>query len=159
MGRSRMVLVGLILAPCCLAGCSKSVSGPALPNACDGQLVTQADIAPILGEPITSVKPLEGDAQSCKFTTASFTSLTVSLRPGLGRTTVATWASGQMPLGATPLAGVGDRAVWQSTLHEVIADKDNLLCDIGVAGPPSATGGATPANVGALCKKIFAARS
>jgi hypothetical protein len=69
---------------------------------------------------------------------------------------VNTWASGKMPVSASPLAGVGEHAVWQSTLHEVIAEKDDMLCDIGVAGPPAAVAGATPAKVGALCAKIFA---
>src|ERR1700722_1257073 len=53
-------------------------------NACDRKLVTTADAAEILGEPITSENTLAGDAQSCVFTTANFTTLTISLRPGLG---------------------------------------------------------------------------
>ncbi|MGH7025667.1 MAG: hypothetical protein ACREEB_19065 [Caulobacteraceae bacterium] len=147
-----------------LGACSRTAAKAAGPgaaaqveNPCDRKLISQADMAGILGEPITSVAPLPGDAQSCVFRTASFTSITVSLRPGVGRATVETWASGKMPLTASPLAGVGERAVWQSTLHEVIAEKDNVLCDIGVIGPPTATTGATPTSVGALCRKIFAA--
>jgi hypothetical protein len=157
-------LAVLACALCGMAACSKSAgaqaAAPPTPpgNACDRKLVTQADMAPILGEPVTSVRPLAGDPQSCVFETATFTSITVSVRPGLGRATVDAWASGRMPLSASALAGVGDRAVWQPTLHEVIADKDNLLCDIGAAGPPAATAGATQARMGALCNKIFAAR-
>jgi hypothetical protein len=163
-----MAQLALACGLCALAACSKiaanataareSAGAPvAAPNACDRKLVTQADMAGILGEPVTSMATLPGDPQTCVFQTASSTSVTVSLRPGIGRMTVDTWAAGKMPISATPLAGVGERAVWQSTLHEVIAEKGNVLCDIGVAGPPAATAAATPARVGALCAKIFAA--
>jgi hypothetical protein len=55
----------------------------------------------------------------------------------------------------TPLAGVGDTAVWDPTLKEVDATKNNVLCEIGAMGP--ATKNATSDKVGALCNKIFAA--
>jgi hypothetical protein len=125
-------------------------------NACDRNLVTSADAAEVLGAPVASEKALEGDAQSCVFTTADFTTLTISLRPGLGRTTVDTWAAGQMPMPVTSVSGVGERAVWQSTLKEINAEKNNVLCDIGVVGPAHRVG-ATPEKLGALCNKIFAA--
>ena len=100
----------------------------------------------------------DGDPQSCAFETAGFASVTISLRPGLGNATVDTWSSGRMPASATPLSGVGDGAVWAADLEEVIATKNNLLCDIGVTGPP---GAALPDKVvqkrlGDLCTKIFA---
>jgi hypothetical protein len=125
-------------------------------NACDRKLVTSDDAAEILGEPVASEKTLPGDEQSCVFTTAHFTTLTISLRPGLGRMTVDTWAAGKMPLPVTTVSGVGERAVWQSTLKEIIAEKNNLLCDVGVVGPGHSSG-ATPEKLGALCNKIFAA--
>ncbi len=65
-----------------------------------------------------------------------------------------------MPLSATPLAGVGDQAVWQATLHELIAQKNDLLCDIevrGAQGDIAATADALPLLLGALCNKAFAA--
>jgi hypothetical protein len=125
-------------------------------NACDRKLVTSADAAEILGEPVASEKTLPGDAQSCVFSTADFTTLTISLRPGLGRTTVDTWAAGKMPMPVTTVSGVGERAVWQSTLNEINAEKNNLLCDIMVVGPGHGAG-VTPEKLGALCNKIFAA--
>jgi hypothetical protein len=125
-------------------------------NACDRKLVTTTDAAEILGEPVASEKALPGDAQSCVFTTADFTTLTISLRPGLGRATVDTWAAGKMPMPVINVSGVGERAVWQSTLKEINAEKNNLLCDIGVVGPGHSAG-ATPEKLGALCNKIFAA--
>lgn len=117
-------------------------------------------MAGILSAPITESKPLAGDAQSCEFSTASFPAITVSVRPGLGRTTVEAWASGKMPLTTSPLPGVGDAAVWQDSLHEVIAQKNALLCDIqvrGGSGDLAANSNALPAALGALCNKIFAA--
>ena len=125
-------------------------------NACDRNLVTSADAAEILGEPVASEKTLPGDAQSCVFKTADFTRLAISLRPGLGRVTVDTWAAGKMSMPVTNVSGVGERAVWQSTLKEINAEKNDLLCDIGVVGPGHSPG-ATPEKLGALCNKIFAA--
>jgi hypothetical protein len=125
-------------------------------NACDRKLVTSADAAEILGGPVASEKTLAGDAQSCVFTTANTTTLTISLRPGLGQVTVDTWAAGKMPMPVTPVSDVGEHAVWQSTLKEIIAEKSNVLCDIEVVGPGHGAG-ATPEKLGALCNKIFAA--
>jgi hypothetical protein len=136
-------------------GATNAASTPA-GNACDRKLVTSADAAEILGEPVASEKTLPGNAQSCVFSTADFTTLTISLRPGLGRATVDTWAAGKMPMPVTAVSGVGERAVWQSTLKEINAEKNNLLCDIGVVGADHSAG-ATPAKLGALCNKIFAA--
>ncbi len=130
-------------------------------NACDRKLLTAADAATVLSEPITGTKPIPGDAQTCKFTTASYSSVRVSLRPGLGRATIAAWLGGKMPLGATPLSGVGEKAAWIGDLTEVIAERNDVLCDVQVAGlaavfdrrPPEAKQQA----IGALCNKIFAA--
>jgi hypothetical protein len=167
---SRLACFPLILL-LALAACSKPLSntgaaasqgagnggaGTPAGNACDRKLVTSADAAEILGEPVAPEKTLPGDAQSCVFKTADFTTLTISLRPGLGRATVDTWAAGKMPLPVTNVSGVGERAVWQSTLKEINAEKNNLLCDIGVVGPGHKAG-ATPEKLGALCNKIFAA--
>lgn len=153
-----------------LAACSKSKAGggassvsqgaahvAAAPagNACDRKLITQADVAGLVSEPIASVKTIPGDPQSCTFTTTGFSSVSIALRPGLGNQTVNTWLSGAMGSPAASLAGVGDRAAWSSALKEVIATKNNLLCDIGAIGP--ATRPATQEKVGALCNKIFAA--
>jgi hypothetical protein len=129
-------------------------------NACDTKLLTVADVNGILADPVTGSKPIPGDPQSCEFTTGS-SGLTVSLRPGLGRVTVGTWKSGKMPISGTPLSGVGDEAVWQETLNEVIAEKNNLLCDIQLSGPPwglkKGTTAEHQAAIGGLCNKIFAA--
>ncbi len=131
-----------------------AAAGTPAGNACDRKLVTSADAAEILGKPVASEETLQGDAQSCVFATADSTTLTISLRPGLGRATVDTWATGKMDMPVTNVSGVGERAVWQSTLKEINAEKNDLLCDIGVVGHASA---ATPEKLGAVCNKIFAA--
>jgi hypothetical protein len=169
--------LGGIVAVCVLGvltGCSKR-PGPAnagtvakgaggtlavATSACDRDILKPEDVAGILSAPITGTKPLPGDAQSCEFTTAAFPAIIVSVRPGLGRTTVDAWATGKMPLQTSPLAGVGDAAVWQETLHEIIAQKDAILCDIqvrGGGGDLALNAQALPIAVGALCNKIFAA--
>jgi hypothetical protein len=127
-------------------------------NVCDGQLITRAEAADIVGAPISDIKPIPGDPQSCAFEATGYPSLSVTLRPGLGDVTVQTWLSGKMPVSATALSGVGEKAAWVAELREVIATKNNLLCDISAA----ATGGpvdATQKKVAALCNKIFAAAS
>ena len=59
-----------------------------------------------------------------------------------------------------PLPDVGDAAVWQGTLHEVIARKDDLLCDIQLRGTGddiAVAAEALPRALGALCNRVFAA--
>jgi hypothetical protein len=157
-----------------LAACSKATapepphslgkgtdgSVPAAMSVCDRHWLKSDDFTTILSAPITGTKALPGDAQSCEFVTAAFPTILVSLRPGLGRATVDAWTSGKMPLDSTPLAGVGDQAVWVESLREVVARKEALLCDIQVnAGGSDIV--SEPANipqiVGALCNKVFAA--
>jgi hypothetical protein len=124
-------------------------------NACDRKLVTRDDVAGLLSEPIKSMEPVAGDAQSCQFISTNDSTVTVSLRAGLGDATLAEISSGQANQTVTPLAGVGQKAVWNGVLKEVNATRDNLLCDIGVVGP--ASGPATAEKIGALCNKMFGA--
>jgi hypothetical protein len=135
------------------SGAKAAVAAPG--NACDRKLITQADVAALVSESIASVGPIQGDPQSCQFTTTGFSSVSVALRPGLGNATVKAWLSGAMWSPAVLLAGVGDSAAWSATLKEVNASKNNLLCDIDATGP--ATGPATQQKIAALCDKIFAA--
>jgi hypothetical protein len=140
---------------------SKGTGGTlfATASVCDRHILKIEDVAGILSMPITESQPLPGDAQSCEFITATFPAIIVSVRPGLGRTTVDAWATGKMPLQSAPLPGVGDGAVWLETLHEVVAQKNALLCDIQVRGGGSdlvLNSQALPGAVGALCNKIFA---
>ena len=134
-------------------------SGPS-GNACDNKWLTEADVAGILSVPIIGMKPIPGDAQSCEFTTGGLPNITVAVRPGLGKSTVQTWLDGKMPVESTPLGGVGERAAWQPELHEVIAEKNDVLCDIsvmGLAGDIRARStDALQKRVGALCNKVFA---
>jgi hypothetical protein len=129
-------------------------------SVCDRHILRHEDVGGILSSPITGTKPLPGDAQSCEFSTDTFPAIIVSVRPGLGRTTVDAWLAGKMPLDSRPVTGIGDAAVWLETLHEVIAQKNAILCDIQVRGGGSDIAlnvGALPAAVGALCNKIFSA--
>ena len=167
-------LIGLLaigLACCEMTGCSKNtqsvttdnsakIPGKAPRLACDPPILKPGDVAGLLSTPITGTRPVPGDAQSCEFTTASFPAIVVSVRPGLGRATVDAWATGKMPVESRPLTGVGEAAVWQETLHEVIAQKNDLLCDIQVRGGGSdlaVDAAVLPKAVGALCTRIFAA--
>jgi hypothetical protein len=150
-----------------LAACSKPASGSTSTSssnqtttvtsttapagsACDRKLVTVADMAGLVpGTP--TMGPLEGDPQSCLFTSGQ-SQLTVSLRPGLGDATVQTVLSGGENVQATPVAGVGDKAAWTAELHEINATKNNVLCDVQPSGFPAPL---TQQQLGDLCNKIF----
>lgn len=156
------------------AGCSRSAlpahaafvaettahTPAAVTSICDRHVLKFEDMAGILRIPITGTTPLSGDNQSCEFSTTAFPGIIVTVRPGLGRTTLDEWAAGKMPLESVPLTGVGDTAVWIQPLHEVISQKNAILCDIQIRGGGSdiaLDSTALAAAVGALCNKIFAA--
>jgi hypothetical protein len=159
-----LALIGLLALTACSkpaanGGSSASPSAAAVASApagspCDRKLITTADMAPLFSEPITSMKALPGDPQSCVFETAGFSSAHVSLRPGLGHMSIDMILSGKTNQTVTRLSGIGDRAVWDATLKEVDAEKNGALCEVGAIGP--ATDGATAEKVGAICSKIFA---
>jgi hypothetical protein len=159
--------LSLALFAACLsaAGCSKvpSAAPPAAApiSPCDSLVLKAADLGGLLHAPITHVTALAGDGQSCAFLTTGFSAVTVSVRPGLGKASLEAWSTGKMPLPVRPLDGVGDAAVWQDTLHEVIAQKNDVLCDIQVRGGNddiAAAADALPGKLGTLCNRIFAAR-
>ncbi len=165
----QLLMIVLASSVSCLVACSKSAPpGPAMPAAsartnvagsvCDLKFLSSSDVANVLTSPIVRPKDIPGDAQSCSFETGGFASVTVSLRPGLGRNTVNSWLAGKMPVPATPLPGVGDSAAWQPDLHEVISQRNNVLCDIQVsAGRREINGGDAelPQRLGALCDKVL----
>lgn len=154
-----------LLVPACGKGAHSSAAHAAaasapIGNACDRKLLTPQDAATVIADPITGSKPVPGAAGSCEFTTGSYSSVMVSMRPG-GKASLAVWRSGRMPVSSTPLAGVGDEAVWVGGLTEVVSEQNDLLCDIQVSGlaavldhQPAA---AKQKAIGALCNKIFAA--
>jgi hypothetical protein len=155
----------LLLAACAtFASCAKqpgaslaSAAAPASP--CETLVLKAADLGGLLQAPITHTTALAGDGQSCAFLTTGFSAITVSVRPGLGRASLDAWVAGKMSLAVTPLPGVGDAAVWQDTLHEIIAQKSDLLCDIqlrGVSDDIAVAADALPSALGTLCNRIFA---
>lgn len=128
-------------------------------NACDRLVDVKDDVATILGQAVTSTEEHSaGTIQTCEFKVTGFESLTITLRPGQGNVVMGIWQSGKMPTSSEPLSGVGERAVWVAALTEVIATKNDLLCDVGVPGLPSANGSKDVARkrLGDLCNKIFA---
>ena len=140
---------------------AKPAAAPsAAPTVCARDLLPKDELSVLLKAPITGQKPIAGDPQSCEYTTDGFSGITISIRPGLGGTTVDAWATGKMPLEVRAVPNVGDKAVWQDTLHELIAQQHNLLCDIQVRGGAldiGVAGDTLPEATGKLCKRIFAA--
>ena len=173
-GRAPAVISGaqrvILLSAACLslAGCSKAPSaappsaGPpvvAPTSPCETLVLKAADLEGLLHAPITHATALAGDGQSCAFLTTGFSAITVSVRPGLGKASLDAWSTGKMPLPVRPLPDVGDAAVWQDALHEIIAQKNDLLCDIQVRGGSddiAVEADTLPAKLGALCNRIFA---
>jgi hypothetical protein len=166
MKMSSITQLSLLLCAACLStSCSKAPS-PALPpvvaaiSPCDTLILKAADLGGFLHAPITHATALAGDGQSCAFLTTGFSAITVSVRPGLGKASLEAWATGKMPLPVRRLDGVGDAAVWQDSLHEIIAQKNDVLCDIQVRGDYddiAVAADALPGKLGALCNRIFAA--
>jgi hypothetical protein len=173
MTKATTLMSGLLLAGalCGLGACSKPAAGASSHAAaspvrsqpssvCDRKVLTSADVADILSAPIVGNKNLTGDPDTCVFESASFPSITISVRAGVGKATVDTWASGKMPISASPLSGIGESAVWADDLHELIAEQHNVLCDIrasGLAKDLASSIGALQRKLGALCNKVFAA--
>ena len=94
-----------------------------------------ADLGGFLQAPITHATALAGDGQSCAFLTTGFLGhhgeRAPGARQGLARRLV---GRKNAAAGPTRSTDVGDAAVWQDTLHEVIAQKNDLLCDIQLRG-------------------------
>jgi hypothetical protein len=155
MKESRLRLASFLCICAALLGCSSNATNAP----CETRAVRADDVAGILVAPIMAGKAVSGDEQSCEFLTTGFAAITVSVRPGVGRATVDSWLTGKMPVKVIPLEGVGDAAVWQETLHELVAQKQGVLCDIQVRGGAediALTIQTLPQAVGALCNKIFA---
>jgi len=172
MLHSKKLLAAAACISCAIAACSQQAPGAstsigqaavqatALPgNACDRKLITAQDVASLFNEPIAGSKNIPGDPQSCEFSTAGFSSLTISVRPGHGMAAVGTYTSGKMDEfeKSAPLTGVGDAAVRSLLLNRIVARKDDLLCEI--TGPGNVRGADDPAiqTLGSLCNRIFAA--
>jgi hypothetical protein len=164
MHHSRPLTIAFAIAIGAVVYCSDSAAAgtTVAGSACDDKLIAPADASGILSAPIVAMKPLAGDPQTCQLASADADSggphIEVSLRPGLGKVTVETWAAGKMPLSAAPLAGVGDGAVWVADTHEVDAQKNDVLCTVSEGGPAPALA-ADPAalakRLGDLCNTIF----
>ena len=134
-------------------------------SVCNLKLLDISDVDGILEKPVTGTKPLQGDTQTCYFTTGqAMAKVKVSLRPGLGDATLTSYTSGHMGEFAKwqALNGVGDKAVWKPQLNEVTATKNNVLCETGPeAGamfldPQLRQSGKAYERLGALCNKVFA---
>jgi hypothetical protein len=127
-----------------------------VPNVCESKVITSNDLASVLSGTIIA-RTLPGDPQTCEFSADGNASVSVTVRPGLGDVTVTEWAGGKMPAGTGTVNGIGDRAAWQSTLHELIATKHNVLCDLGSQGAKGSEADLQK-KLGQLCDKIWAAQ-
>ena len=171
MAHSRMLSAAAACVFCMFAACSQQAPGAgassgqptgsssaAAGNACERKLVTAEDVAGLFTVPITTSKNIPGDPQSCEFSTAGFSSVTISVRPGHGMAAVGMYTSGKMDEfeKSAPLTGVGDAAVRSLQLNRIVARKGDLLCE--VTGPGVARSAEDPAvrTLVTLCNKIFA---
>jgi hypothetical protein len=134
-----------------------AIGRPSTPigNPCERKLVGQTDVAGIMTSPVVKMDALEGDPQSCIFSTGTGGTITVMVRPGLGNVSVSGWENGQMNVPSISIRGVGERAVWQDTMNEMIATKNDVLCDVSVMGPPGTAASGAQKRLGDLCNMIF----
>jgi hypothetical protein len=72
------------------------------------------------------------------------------VRSSGGKDTLQSWHKGPV----TPVAGIGDDAVWEAAIQELVASKGDVLCTVTAMGPEVAP--ATATTEGALCSKVFA---
>ena len=164
----------LLLVTCvALIGCSKTAPenatsakattqpSEASKSACDLNLVTNQDVAGLFKDPVVNTKNIPGDAQSCEMSTAGFSGVTISLRPGQGVAVLSTYTSGKMNEfdKSEPLPGVGDEAVRSLGLNRITARKGDLLCEITGPGLSPPVGDPSIAILGKVCNKVFGAYS
>lgn len=149
----RLLFLGVALASCS-AGSSRTGRG-----GCAALVVRPDDVASAMGWAVTASRPVPGDSQSCEFGNGA-RHVQVSVRPTLGRVTVESWIAGRMPLRASAFPGAGDAAVWQPDLHELIAEQNDVLCDVSVSGGAIDTTHAASIDLARrlanLCNKVFA---
>jgi hypothetical protein len=158
----------LLIACAALLGCSKTGSeNPASANpvgqanasksACDLKLVTSEDVAELLKEPVVNTKSIPGDSQSCELSSAGYTGVTISLRPGHGLATLSSYSAGKINDydKSEPLTGVGDEAVRSLDLNRIIARKGDLLCEITGPGLSRPAGDPSIGSLSKICNKIF----
>jgi hypothetical protein len=134
-------------------------------SVCERKLLAAEEVDDILAARVTGTKPLAGDPQTCYFITSGEgfdqAELMVSLRPGVGVATLATYTSGKMDdfARSEPLAAVGEVAVWLPELREVAAQKNNVLCDVRASNVRAELRDDSMAlrkRLGAVCNRVFA---
>jgi hypothetical protein len=157
-------LVAVVLAALA-AQCTSSERAPgaaASLDVCSRRFLDSHDVNGILRAPMTRMERGPGDVRTCVFRTATRARIELAVRPSGGTTTVQRWIEGALPLEAAPLNGVGDRAAWQRDLHEVIAERNDVLCDITALGEPSdfvnPSDDFLEARLGSLCAKVLGAK-
>jgi hypothetical protein len=153
------VIVTMLLADC--AHDDRAPRAASAQRGCEQSPLGTGDVKGILRAPITQVEAGPADARTCVFRTPTHARIEVTRRPTGGTTTVQRWLEGAMPLEAAPLPGVGDRAAWQRDLHEVIAERNDVLCDVTAVAEKNdfvdASDALLESRLGELCVKVFEA--
>ena len=152
----RCLLLAATLAACNGDNPQARVSG------CTTIGLTSGEVASAVGWPLTASRGVPGDSESCEFGGGA-RHVQVSVRPAGGRLTVESWIEGRMPLHASAFAGVGDAAIWQPDLHELIAEEGDVLCDVSVTGRAIDSAPSSSRDVARrlanLCRTLFAVAS
>jgi hypothetical protein len=84
------------------------------------------------------------------FSTAGYSSISVTVRSTGGKQTLETWRKGPV----TPVPGVGDDAVWEPRIQELVASQGDTLCTVMAMGSEASS--VTAASAGTVCNKAFA---
>lgn len=155
----RLALLGVLLG---LGACGRPnppvAAAPDPPTLCARHALSRDELSGILASPLVAEQAVPGDPQSCRYSTAGFPGITVSARAGAGRATLDAWRQGRVPLAATPVAGLGEGALWQESLRELIAEDHDLLCDVQIAGTAAdlaVAPAALPERLAQVCRTLF----
>lgn len=187
----QMPRILILLALCALAACSKGTShsnharnsAPAVAAEPSGatssgnahldtcEVISAADVAGIIIAPVTGkagpdlMREGASDPAVCVYRAQSGANLTITL--GLGGEAEGAWMLATTYNGTkTPLAGVGEQALYSPEGTVLIARKGDLSCRVDVVGYDNSDamdsitkdrGARLAGKLGALCNKVFSA--
>jgi hypothetical protein len=136
-------------------------------NACVKELKA-SDLRNIFVAQVSKTKTEPTNPEACTFTSANDASLTVGLRAGEEVQPFLKMDLDPANGRKIPLAGVGESAWQMPGGTGVVAVKGNYLCEVSITGTEStramnditrSRGAELAEKLGALCNRIFAARS
>lgn len=155
-----------LAAPTAAASAHPTAGGNIVAAACDRE-ITPADIADLITAAVEK-RYASTNAQSCSYHASAGATVTISLATGDDAKFAWDIASNPANGQREPIAGIGDSALGFRSGTDVVARKGGLVCSVDITGTDNvdgmqvvtkARGLELAKKLGALCSKVFAARS